>query len=182
MARKSTGRTGRQSKARSSARSTRSRDKRQSSSKRGSSSRSSSSHRGSAKVVSIARGRKESSARERSSGVSRSAQAHALTDHDEIRRWVEERGAHPACVRGTGGREDVGMIRLDFPGYSGEKSLEEISWDEWFDKFDESGLALLVQEQTARGQKSNFNKLVKRETAEASEESAAGRSRRRRAS
>jgi len=89
-------------------------------------------------------------------------------DHEEIREWAEERGAHPACVRGTGGREDVGMIRLDFPGYSGERSLEHIEWDEWFDKFDDSGLALLVQDKTARGQKSNFNKLVSRGTAEQS--------------
>jgi hypothetical protein len=60
------------------------------------------------------------------------------------------------------------MIRLDFPGYSGEQSLEPIEWVEWFEKFDDSGLALLVQETTAGGQKSNFNKLVKRETAEQS--------------
>ena len=98
-----------------------------------------------------------------------SASSRPLTDHDEIRSWAEERGATPTCVRGTGGREDVGMIRLDFPGYSGAGKLEEISWDEWFDKFDESGLALLVQDQTARGQKSNFNKLVSRETAGVSE-------------
>jgi hypothetical protein len=95
-----------------------------------------------------------------------SASARPLTDHDEIRQWAEERGGKPSCVRGTGGSEDVGMIRLDFPGYSGEDSLEEISWDEWFQKFDESKLALLVQEQTARGQQSNFNKLVSRETAQ----------------
>jgi hypothetical protein len=94
-----------------------------------------------------------------------SASSRPLTDHNEIRRWAEERGAHPACVRGTGDGDDVGMIRLDFPGYSGEGKLEEIPWDEWFDKFDESGLALLVQDETARGQKSNFNKLVSRETA-----------------
>ena len=57
------------------------------------------------------------------------------------------------------------MIRLDFPGYSGEDSLEHISWDEWFENFDKNRLALLIQEKTARGQKSNFNKLVSRETA-----------------
>jgi len=68
-------------------------------------------------------------------------------------------------VRGTGGGKDVGMIRLDFPGYSGEQTLEHIEWDDWFQKFDESGLALLVQDTTARGQKSNFNKLVSRDTA-----------------
>lgn len=94
-----------------------------------------------------------------------SRSARPLTDHEEIRRWAEERGAHPACVRRTGGDGDVGMIRLDFPGYSGEQSLEEISWDEWFQKFDESKLALMVQDETARGERRNFNKLVGRPTA-----------------
>src|SRR5512146_954834 len=94
------------------------------------------------------------------------AKATAITDHDEIRRWAEERGARPACVRGTGSNDDVGMIRLDFPGYSGGESLEQISWDDWFRSFDENGLALLHQETTAGGQKSNFNKLIARATAE----------------
>src|SRR3954464_9354888 len=96
------------------------------------------------------------------------AQAKVTTDHDEIRRWAEERGARPSCVRGTGDEGDIGILRLDFPGYSGENSLEKISWDDWFEKFDERGLALLHQDNTARGQKSNFNKLVSRETASAS--------------
>ncbi len=93
-----------------------------------------------------------------------SASARELTDHEEIRRWAEKRGAKPAFVRGTGDGEDVGMIRLDFPGYAGGDSLEQISWDDWFQKFDESNLALLVQDETARGQQSNFNKLVSRRT------------------
>ena len=88
------------------------------------------------------------------------------TDHDEIRRWAEDRGAKPACVKGTGDSGDVGMIRLDFPGYSGEDSLQPIEWDEWFEKFDENNLALLYQENTAHGERSNFNKIVSRETAE----------------
>lgn len=98
------------------------------------------------------------------------AQSKVTFDHEEIRRWAEERGAEPACVKGTGGKDDIGMIRLDFPGYSGETSLEHIGWDEWFDKFDERNLALLYQEATADGQKSNFNKIVSRETAESAEE------------
>ena len=67
---------------------------------------------------------------------------------------------------GTGGNGDTGMIRIDFPGFSGEGKLQEITWDEWFQKFDENGLALLYQEQTAGGEQSNFNKLVSRQTAE----------------
>lgn len=97
--------------------------------------------------------------------MAKSAESKITTDHDEIRQWAEERGAKPSCVRGTGGGGDTGMIRLDFPGYSGEESLQPISWDEWFEKFDERGLALLHQETTAGGQRSNFNKLVSRETA-----------------
>jgi hypothetical protein len=98
------------------------------------------------------------------------AKSKVTFDHDEIRRWAEERNAKPASVRGTGGGGDIGMIRLDFPGYSGEGSLEQISWEDWFKKFDERNLALLYQETTAGGEKSNFNKIVSRETAEAAEE------------
>src|SRR5690349_15522393 len=97
------------------------------------------------------------------------SQSHVLTDHEEIRRWAEERNAAPSCVRGTGGKNDIGMLRLDFPGYSGQQSLEHIDWNDWFEKFDERGLALLVQDNTARGQRSNFNKLVSRETARAAQ-------------
>src|ERR1700761_9553251 len=97
------------------------------------------------------------------------AEANTTTNHEEIRRWAEQRGGQPACVKGTGDEGDVGMLRLDFPGYSGEESLQHISWDDWFEKFDERGLAMLYQEQTAVGAQSNFNKLVTRETAAAAD-------------
>lgn len=87
------------------------------------------------------------------------------TDHEEIRKWVESRGGQPACVKGTGGQGDPGLLRIDFPGYSGADSLEPISWDEFFAKFDERNLALVYQEKTGKGQKSNFAKLVSRESA-----------------
>lgn len=104
--------------------------------------------------------------------VAASKGSHVLSDRKEIQQWAEERGAHPACVRGTGNKGDIGVLRLDFPGYTGQDKLEEISWDEFFDKFEERGLSLLVQDTTARGQKSNFNKLVSRETARAAGSSA----------
>jgi len=87
-------------------------------------------------------------------------------DHEEIRRWAEERGGKPAHVKSTGSGEDIGILRIDFPGYSGAGSLEPITWEQWFEKFDERGLALLYQETTAGGQRSNFNKIVGSETAE----------------
>lgn len=81
-------------------------------------------------------------------------------DHDEIRNWAEERGGKPSHVKSTGSSEDIGILRIDFPGYSGEGSLEQIAWDAWFEKFDERNLALLYQEETAEGERSNFNKIV----------------------
>jgi len=88
------------------------------------------------------------------------------TEHQEIQRWAEARGGKPACVRRTGSANDAGVLRINFPGYSGDNSLQEISWDEFFQKFDQNNLALVYQEQTSGGERSNFNKLVKRETAE----------------
>lgn len=90
-------------------------------------------------------------------------------DHEEIRRWAEERGGKPSHVKSTGSREDIGILRIDFPGYSGQGSLEAISWEEWFEKFDDRNLALLYQEETAGGQRSNFNKIVTAETAQENE-------------
>jgi len=110
------------------------------------------------------------------SDMASKSSSRALTDHEEIRRWAEERGAKPAAVRNTGNDDDdVGIIRLDFPGYSGQGSLEEISWDEWFDNFEDNELALVVQDKMANGQKSNFNKLVSRDTVtESSQSESAG--------
>jgi hypothetical protein len=44
------------------------------------------------------------------------------TDHDEIRRWVEEHGGKPARVRGDRDDNDPGLLRIDFPGGAGEDS------------------------------------------------------------
>ncbi|WP_437959194.1 lipocalin/fatty-acid binding family protein [Sorangium sp. So ce119] len=83
-------------------------------------------------------------------------------DHDEIRQWAESRGGRPATVKSTEKNGEPGILRVDFPGYSGEGSLEEISWDDFFAKFEESNLAFVYQEKTADGQPSNFSKLVSR--------------------
>src|SRR5438067_13269195 len=97
------------------------------------------------------------------------AEAKKTTDHNEIRKWAEARGGRPAVVRSTHGKGGTGILRLEFPDApnANDDALEEISWDEFFDKFDESKLAFLYQEKTADGQRSNFNKLIGRETAEA---------------
>jgi hypothetical protein len=88
-------------------------------------------------------------------------EARKTTDHEEIRRWVEARGGRPARVKGAG--PDTGILRIDFPGFGAEdESLEPISWDEWFEKFDREGLAFLYQDELRSGRESRFFKIVKR--------------------
>jgi hypothetical protein len=84
------------------------------------------------------------------------------TDHQEIRRWAEERGGRPAHVKETGSDGDPGVLRIDYPGRGDDDALEEISWDEWFDAFEANKLALVYQEETKDGDESRFSKLVSR--------------------
>lgn len=86
-------------------------------------------------------------------------QSKTATDHDTIRRWAEERNGKPAVVTREG--EQTELLRVNFPGYS-EGDLEEIEWDRWFEIFDRNGLALVYQEETEDGERSNFNKLISR--------------------
>ena len=90
-----------------------------------------------------------------------------LTDHDEIQEWAESRSAHPACVKGTEDKTGSCLLRLDFPGYSGDESLHAIPWDQWFRVLDQRKLALVVEDKMADGSSSNFNKLVSREAVQA---------------
>ncbi|HWU46191.1 MAG TPA: hypothetical protein VN133_05495 [Humibacter sp.] len=90
------------------------------------------------------------------------SESHTTTDHDEIRSWVERHDGKPVSVRGTDKGGDAGVLRIDFPGGAGSDELEEISWDEWFQKFDESKLAFLYQEHKSDGADSTFFKLVSR--------------------
>ena len=76
-------------------------------------------------------------------------------DHDEIRKWAESRGGIPTVVERTGG-----LLRIDFvegkASGGREDTLEEVSWDEWFEVFDDRGLEFLF---VPEGE-SRFFKLV----------------------
>ena len=94
------------------------------------------------------------------------ATSNTTTNHDEIRRWVEERGGHPAKVKGTEKGKSSGVLRIDYPGFSGEDRLEEISWEEFFEGFEQNELAFLYQDKTKDGELSRFSKLVDRNATE----------------
>lgn len=85
--------------------------------------------------------------------------ANKTTDHDEIRKWIEERDGRPSIVGSTAenGRKG-GLLRVDFGDQDDE--LEEIEWEEFFEIFDENDLVFLHQDKTADGETSRFNKFV----------------------
>jgi hypothetical protein len=105
--------------------------------------------------------KKSTSPRSRSTGSSTTT-----VDHDEIRQWAESRGGKPACVKGTGGRGDTGVLRIEFRD-DDEESLHQIDWDEFFQKFDDQELALVYQDKTSDGKPSRFSKLISRDNADA---------------
>ena len=89
--------------------------------------------------------------------------AHALTDHEMIRRWAEARGARPARVR-KGRLASLNAttddLCLEIPGTSPAGTVELITWNEWFRQFDDHELALLIENSSR--QPSTFNLLIKR--------------------
>jgi hypothetical protein len=92
------------------------------------------------------------------------ARANVTTDHDKIRKWAESRGGKPATVKDMESDDEAGILRLDFD--PPDEGLEEISWDEFFEKFDEKDLAFLFQDKTAAGKTSRFHKFVSRDNVE----------------
>ena len=66
-------------------------------------------------------------------------------------------------MKETGSDGDPGILRIDYPSVGAEDSLEKISWGEWFEAFEDNGLAFLYQEQTKEGEESRFSKLVSRD-------------------
>jgi hypothetical protein len=70
------------------------------------------------------------------------------TDHDKIRRWAEERGGRPAAVvDSVDTKVAAGGLRIDFPDYDSGEALQEITWAEFFDKFEEQNLEFMYEEE-----------------------------------
>jgi hypothetical protein len=88
----------------------------------------------------------------------RAGRSLVTTDHEVIRRWAAARNAVPATVEGTDHDGHLGVLRLNFPGYSGDR-LTEVGWDDWFEAFDKRRLNFIFQERQSGGKRSNFFQL-----------------------
>ena len=93
-------------------------------------------------------------------------QAKTTTNHECIRRWVEERGGHPVILKGTDVKGSSGVLLIDYPGYSGTQTLQPISWDDFFKGFEENELAFLYEDEKKAGSQSRFSKLINRDLAQ----------------
>lgn len=82
----------------------------------------------------------------------------ATRSHEVIQQWANERGGKPATVPGTEHEGRPGVLRFIFQEQS-EKSLQPISWDDWFKSFDARDLVFVYQEHKTDGSQSNFFRL-----------------------
>jgi hypothetical protein len=85
-------------------------------------------------------------------------------DHDNIRRWAEQRQAEPATGQATVSGpathhiNDGGAgIRFNFPGAG---AFRPISWDEWFQNFDHHSCAFVYDSNSSRPLSSQY-RIVK---------------------
>lgn len=82
--------------------------------------------------------------------------AKQTTDHQKIKTWTESRNGVPTVVKGTEDKEGNGLLRIHFPEGSSEDNFKEISWDQFFEEFDEKKLLFAYQDE----EDSTFYKFV----------------------
>ena len=78
------------------------------------------------------------------------AKAITTRDPDEIRRWAARHRAEPATGEATASGPATTQVtdggtglRFNYPGFAPFRS---ITWDEWFEHFDQHGLAFVYEE------------------------------------
>jgi hypothetical protein len=88
----------------------------------------------------------------------RAGRSLVTTDHEVIRQWAKARKAVPATVAGTEHDGHLGVLRFDFPGYTGDR-LVPVEWQEWLATFDKRRLNFIYQQRQSNGKRSNFFRL-----------------------
>ena len=90
-----------------------------------------------------------------------SMESKTTTDHETIKQWIQGRGGKPAIVKGTQYKgSGAGLLRIDFG--DNNDSLQDISWKDFFNTFEQKKLAFIYQERTGDGEESRFFKFVER--------------------
>jgi hypothetical protein len=88
--------------------------------------------------------------------ASHPGQSLVTRSHDVILQWANKRNAMPATIPGTEHDGRLGVLRFDIPGWGSRTSLEHVTWEQWFETFDDRRLVLIYQEEMRSGRQSNF--------------------------
>ncbi|MBK9052589.1 MAG: hypothetical protein IPL78_17250 [Chloroflexi bacterium] len=89
-------------------------------------------------------------------------QLQATTDHETIKKWVEERSGRPAIVSRAEDANPLGILRINFPTDTGTQARNEITWDEFFAIFEAKKLAFLRPLEMLAAEATRFYKFVNR--------------------
>lgn len=74
-----------------------------------------------------------------------------IIDYDEIRAWIEEHGGQPATLKeaSENGEESSDMLHIAFGPLTPD--MEEMGWDEFFERFENENLALEYDDEETEG-------------------------------
>ena len=86
------------------------------------------------------------------------SEAKTTRDHDQIRRWAEERGGKPSADADIHRPGDPDILQLEFDPK--DRKPDVLTWGEFFEEFDDAELTFLYQDETEEGQKSRFYKFI----------------------
>ncbi len=92
-------------------------------------------------------------------------------DHNTIKAWAKQFGGKPEILDDKEAKGDEVTIRINFPGITDESfipdnlSEEDISWDEFFQKFDAQDLAFEYTDKKQINDPSAAYHFIKRENA-----------------
>ncbi len=70
-------------------------------------------------------------------------------DHAEIQQWVEKNKGFPQVIDDPEAGHDTPGIRINFPNIADPflpDYVREVSWDEWFEVFDQQQLMFVYEE------------------------------------
>jgi hypothetical protein len=89
-------------------------------------------------------------------------QLKVTTDHKQIKQWVEDHDGRPAMVIGPGTQMGGGAVNIFFPDHGKNDQLEEITWNEFFDRFEENDLEFLYKDEATSDGESRYFKIIER--------------------
>lgn len=88
-------------------------------------------------------------------------------EHRVVREWAEKRGLVPTTIRGTWGSDLPTPLQLTEPEADADPARIELTWDQFFEIFEDRQLAFTYQDDDVSGVPSQYYKFERRGMAQA---------------